>query len=200
MELPVEYLILFATVALVVVALLASYLILQSRRRAWEELAARLGLTFTPGNWTGSGMSITGTYHSQHLTLDTYTRRTGKNSTSYTRIVLFLQQPTQLELEITNEGMFSKIGKLLGSKEIQTGDEAIDQRYIIKGQPENMIFNLLQSYDVRQKLVEAPSLNIRARGQEIYYDKRGFIKDENNLVVLFDLMTSLANGIDRLRI
>ena len=200
MEISVEYLILFVTVALVVVALVASYLILQSRRRAWEELAARVGLSFAPGNWLGLGMSISGTYRSQYITLDKFTRSTGKNSTTYTRIVLRLSQPTQLELLIYTEGIFSKIGKLFGMKEIQTGDEVIDQRYIIKGQPEPMIASLLQSYDLRQKLVEAPALHIKVQGQEIYYEKRGFNKDENSLIALFDLLASLAGGIDRLRI
>ncbi len=198
MEISVEYLFLFITAAMVVVALVGSYLVLQSRRRAWEELAARLGLTFTPGNWIGRGMSVSGTYRSQHITLDKFTRRTGKNSTTYTRVVLFLKQPAQIELVIYTEGLFSKIGKLLGMKDIQTGDEAIDQRYIIKGQPENSIASLLASYDLRQKLVEAPALHIKVQGQEIYYEKRGFIRDENNLVALFDLITSLASGIDRL--
>ena len=199
MEISFEFLVIFGSIALVVLALVASYLNLQSRRRAWEELAARLGLTFASGNWLGSGMSISGTYRSQHLTLDKFTRRTGKNSTTYTRIVLFLNQPTQLELDIYTEGLFSKIGKVFGMKEIQTGDEALDQRYIIKGQPEPMIASLLQSYDLRQKLVEAPTLHIKVQGQEIYYEKRGFIRDENNLIALLDLITSLAGGIDRLR-
>ena len=198
MDISVETLVLFAVVALVVVAVVFSYLVLQSRRRAWEELAARLGLTFEPGNWIGRGMSISGTYRSQHITLDKFTRRTGKNATTYTRVVLFLKQPSQIEMEIYTEGLFSKIGKLLGMKEIQTGDEVLDQRYIIKGQPENGIAGLLASYDVRQKLAEAPALHIKVHGQEIYYEKRGFAKDENNLIALFDLITSLASGIDRL--
>ena len=185
---------------IIAVVIIINYVILASRRRVWEELAARLGLTYAPGNWLGSGLSISGTYHNQHLTLDKFTRSTGKNSTTYTRIVLILKQPTRLELVITTEGLFSRIGKLLGAKEIQTGDEALDQRYIIKGQPENMIASLLQSYDLRQKLVEAPSLHIKVQGQEIYYEKRGFNKDENNLIALLDLMTSLAGGIDRLQI
>ena len=109
-----------------------------------------------------------------------------------------MMQPTGLELDIYTEGLFSRIGKIMGMKEIQTGDEGIDDRYIIRGQPEEMVLRLLQNYDVRQKLVEAPSLRIKVRGAEIHYEKRGFIKDENTLVALFELMTSLARGIERL--
>jgi hypothetical protein len=199
MQFNIGTLIIFGSIAILVVALVVSYLVLQSQRSAWEELATRLGLTFDPGNFFGHGMSISGTYRSQHLTLDKFTRRTGKSQITYTRIVLFLKQPTQLELMVTTEGLFSKIGKLFGMKEIQTGDEALDQRYIIKGQPENMVISLLQSYDVRQKLVEAPSLHIKVQGQEIYYEKRGFNGDENNLIALFDLMTGLAGGIEHLQ-
>ena len=198
MEISFETLILIAIAVLVVVVAVASYLISQSRRRAWEELANRLGMTFSPGNWWGSGMSISGTYRSQRLTLDKFTRRRGNSSITFTRAVVLMMQPTGLELDIYTEGLFSRIGKIMGMKEIQTGDEGIDDRYIIRGQPEEMVLRLLQNYDVRQKLVEAPSLRIKVRGAEIHYEKRGFIKDENTLVALFELMTSLARGIERL--
>ncbi len=46
MEISIEFLVIFGCIALFVVALAAGYLNLQSRRRAWEELAARLGLNF----------------------------------------------------------------------------------------------------------------------------------------------------------
>ena len=188
-----------AVIGVIAAVVIINYIIIASHRRAWEELATKLGLSFTRGNLLGGGMSVSGTYHNQQITLDTFTRRTGKNTHTYTRIKLFMKQPTQLELSLNTEGVFSKIGKMLGTKDIQTGDEALDQRYVIKGQPENLIFTLLQSYDLRQKLIEAPALNIRVQGQEIYYEKSGINKDENNLIALFELFTSLASGIERLQ-
>jgi hypothetical protein len=190
----------FIVIGSIALALIASYFVIAARRRAWSNLADQAALTLSTGNFLGRGLSISGTYHSHPLTLDTYTRGSGKYSHTYTRILVGLNHPTDLSLSIHNEGVFSKIGKALGQKEIQIGDEAIDQRYIIKGQPETTIASILLSYDLRQKLIEAPSFNARIQGLDIYYDRRGVELDENKLIALFDLLTSLANAIDRVQI
>jgi len=44
MEKSIEFLVIFGTIALVVVALAASYLNLQSRRRAWERSGCPAGI------------------------------------------------------------------------------------------------------------------------------------------------------------
>lgn len=185
----------FGTISVVV---FIAYVVLVARRRAWTQVAERANLFFEPGNMFGSGLSVRGVYQGRELTLDSFTRRTGKNSTTYTRIVLLLREPAGLEMTLNTEGLFSRVGKLLGMQDIQTGDEALDQRYIIKGQPQNLVMSVLQSFDLRQRLLEAPSLYIQVKGQQVYYEKRGFDHNENNLIALFDLMTSLAGGVERL--
>ncbi len=187
----------FIILAFIVLAIFIGYLVLAARRRAWSNLADRAALSFSPGNFFGRGLSVSGSYHSHPLILDTFTRHYGKSSRTYTRITVTLNQPTSLNLAIYTEGLFSKVGKALGMKEIQTGDEAIDRRYIIKGQPETTIAGLLMSYDLRQRLIEAPSFNARIEGLNVCYDHTGVELDENKLLALFDLLTSLATAIDR---
>lgn len=187
----------FAAFALLILVPVVSYLLLQSARRAWEELAARLGMAYTPGNLFGKGLSLSGSYRGQQITADIFTRYTGSKLRTYTRIVLFLKQAAPLDLEIYSENLFNKVGKLLRSQDIHTGDEEIDRRFIIKGQPEEDVKRLLLAYDLRQKLAEAPALHLKLHGQEIYYEKRGFETNENKLLALFDLMTGLAGEIER---
>ena len=190
-------LILLLIFVFIILSIAIAYFVLAARRQAWSQLADRAGLTFEPGNFFGSGLSVSGVYLGHQLTLSTFTRSSGKSSTTYTRVVLFMNQQANLDLSLYTEGVFSKVGKMLGMQDIQTGDEALDQRYVIKGQPENLVVSILQSYDLHQKLVEAPSLNIQVKGQEIVYEKRGVEQNENNLIALFDLLTSLSNAIER---
>ena len=187
----------FIILAFIVLAIFIGYLALAARRRAWSNLADRAALTFNPGNFFGHGISVSGSYHGHPLTLDTFTRHYGRSSRTYTRIAVTLNQPTTLRLKIYNEGLVSKLGKALGMQEIQTGDEAIDRRYIIQGQPETAVAGLLMSYDLRQKLIEAPTFNARIEGLNVCYDRSGVELDENKLLALFDLLTTLATAIDR---
>jgi hypothetical protein len=198
MSINFETLVPFFILGVIGVALVISYLILVNRRRAWTNLAERAGLNIEPGNFFGGGLCVSGVYHSHQLTLDKFTRHHGKSSTTYTRIVLFLNRQAGLQLDLSTEGMFSKIGKLLGMQDIHTGDEALDQRYVIRGQPEDQVTRLLLSYDLRQKLIEAPALHVKINGQEIYYEKSGVETNEDTLLALFDLLTSLAVGVERL--
>ncbi len=184
----------FAALTVVIV-----YLTIVTRRQAWSQLAERANLQFNRGNFVSHGLSVSGVYQGHNLTLDTFSRSAGRSSATYTRIVLNLNQPANLDLTLSTEGLFSKVGKLLGMQDIQAGDEALDQRYMIKGQPENLVLSVLQSYDLRQRLLEAPSLYLHVHGQQVYYEKRGFERNENNLIALFDLMNSLAAAVERLQ-
>jgi hypothetical protein len=180
---------------LVLFAVLA-YLRRLARQQAWSELAARTGLTFEPGGLF-SPMRITGTYRGHPLTLDTFTRRSGKNSTTYTRIMLSVNNPSALTLAIYDENVLSKVGKALGMQDIQVGDDELDRRFTIKGQPEPVIAGLLTSIGLRQKLLEARSLHVDVKDRELHFEQRGAESNADHLQFLFDLLSDLAEAVDR---
>jgi len=173
-----------------------AYLRRQARQQAWGELAARTGLTFESGGLF-SPMRVTGTYRGHPLTLDTFTRSTGKNSTTYTRIQMGANNPSALSLAIYDENVLSKVGKALGMQDIQTGDDELDRRFTIKGQPEPMIASLFTSIGLRQKLLQARSVHVEVRGQQVYWQQRGAESNADHLQFLFDLLGDLAEAVDR---
>jgi len=186
---------------LIVISLLVlfgviAYLRRQARQQAWGELAARTGLTFESGGLF-SPMRVTGTYRGHSLTLDTFTRSTGKNSTTYTRIQMGANNPSALSLAIYDENVLSKVGKALGMQDIQTGDDELDRRFTIKGQPEPMIASLFTSIGLRQKLLQARSVHVEVRGQQVYWQQRGAESNADHLQFLFDLLGDLAEAVDR---
>jgi hypothetical protein len=187
---------LLIVVGLLVIFAVLAYVSHQARRQAWGELAARTGLTLEPGGLF-SPMRVTGTYRGHALTLDTFTRRSGKSSTTYTRIRLAVNNPSALSLAIYDENVLNKLGKALGMQDIQTGDDELDRRFTFKGQPEPVIASLLTSIGLRQKLLEARSLHVEVKGQELRFEQRGAESNADKVQFLFDLLGDLAEAIDR---
>lgn len=193
----IELLIIFGIIALILISIGASYLVAQGRKKAWADLAERIGVNYEPGGFFSRPV-ITGVYQRHQIKLDTFVRRSGKNSTTYTRIVAYLNNAANFTMSISQENVFSKIGKKLGAQEITIGDDEIDQRYMIKGEPEADVQRVLSSLGMRQRLLEAPPIDIQIRGMEVYYHRHGFETDPNKLINLLDLMCAFADAAERL--
>lgn len=198
MNVNLDSIILILILGLIGLGIVASLLSVQSRRKAWAELAERLGLQLQPGGFFGENNVVSGVYRSHYLRLDTFSRGSGKSRSHYTRIVLAIQNPAGVALELYQEGIFSRMGKALGMQEIQTGDEELDRRFMIKGEPQTTVVGLLTSIGLRQKLMEARAPHIQVRGQEVYYEKRGIETNIDTLNFLFDLLSDLAQAVDHL--
>jgi hypothetical protein len=185
-------------VAVIALSLGWTYSRRQARLKAWRELAERMGLTWEPGSLLGHPPYVKGKYRGHELTLDTFRRGSGRNSTTYTRIILFVNNQSNLYLTLYEESVFSKIGKLFGAQDIQVGDEEIDRRFMIKGQPEDSVTRLLTPISLRQKLLEARSVNLEVDGRELHFEKKGEESDVNYLQFLFDLLSDLAEAVERI--
>jgi len=185
------------TLALIGLVMVINYFIIQGRRKAWQDLSERIGAAYEAGNYWFGRPQVSGVYQQHRFKLDSFTRSTGKSSTTYTRLVVELNSTSGLVLSIQQEGFFSKIGKALGRKEIQLDDEEIDRRFVIKGQPETEVRRVLSSLGMRQRLLEAPELHVNIKDQAVRHEKRGFETDPNTLIALLDVLCALANAIDR---
>ena len=115
----------------------------------------------------------------------------------YTRIRMSVNNPSALSLAIYDENVLSKLGKVLGMQDIQVGDDELDRRFTFKGKPEPVITGLLTSIGLRQKLLEARSVNVEVKGQEVCWRQRGEESNADNLQFLFDLLSDLAEAVDR---
>jgi hypothetical protein len=186
-------------IAAVVAALAVwAYLRYQARRRAWSDLAARTGLALESAGWFGLSLRVTGVYRRRLLTLDTFTRSSGRHSVTYTRLVVTVSNTSGLGLALYEQGLLSQVGKLLGMQDIQVGDEELDRRFVIKGQPEAAIVNLLTFGGLRQSLLQARSLNINVEGQHVRFEKKGGESDVDYIQFLFDLLSELAAAVERI--
>ena len=190
-----NYAIVILAVLVCVIVIAISYLQKRASQNAWGELASRLGLQYTPGNLF-KFPSITGTYRTRNLTLDTFTRGTSKNRTTYTRIVMEVNNSLQRSMKVYQETVFSKVGKLLGGQDIQIGNEQFDQRYIIKGQPELDVVKMLSSIGLQQKLLQDHTFNFELKGSVLYFEKRGIERNVDQLQSEFDLLGDIAEAVE----
>ncbi len=184
-------------VVVFVLALGGSYYSLQSRRRAWNELANRTGLTFEPGSFWRTP-TVTGTYRGHALTLDTFTRDSGHSSTRDTRIILFVNNRANLYLALYEKTIVSKISKFLGMQDIQVGDDEFDRRFMIKGRPEDNVMRLLGDSALHTKIMDARSFNVEVDGRELHFEERYVNLDLDYVQSLFDLLTDIAVGVEQI--
>lgn len=193
-----QFILILITTGMIVFAIMAYYLQRQAQVQAWTDLATRTGLTFEGGLAPWSPVRLSGLYDGYETEINTFTRRAGKNSTTYTRIVLKLKNPSPLSLILSEQNIFDQAGKLLGAKEILIGDEAIDRRYKIKGQPEAEVTRMLAGGDLRQKLLDVPSFSrIEINSEQVWVHKVGITRKTEELRKFLELLKGLADEAGR---
>lgn len=178
-----------------------------SKEDAWRRLSAEIGAEYIEGGFFKTS-KVSLNYKQWKITLDTYTVSTGKSSVTYTRITAPFNNKTKLHFRIYRKGLFSDIGKFLGMQDIKIGDAAFDEAFIIQGNNEKIIKDILMNEDInylfkRQKRVDIAIHKDRGLFSEktpegydeIYFRVPGVIKDLQALKELFILFTKLLDII-----
>jgi len=171
-----------------------SFLTSSDKMKIWEKFAGEHGLNITPG-FLFSFPKITGIYKSFDYTLQSVTEGDGDSSTTYTVITFELPQPSKYTLHIYQEGFLSKIGKMLGSQDIQTGNRNFDDAFMIKSNTSCMLPELLTSALQRKMLYGPHLINISLSGNKLINKALGTITEEKDLLYLSELLWELAMNI-----
>ena len=80
---------------------------------------------------------------------------------------------------------------------MKTGDEDLDRRFVVRSQPEAYAGRLAMSANLRSKLLEARSVNVKIDGREVYFEQRGAVTNGETLRFLFDLLNDLADLVEQ---
>jgi len=97
---------------------------------SWGEVAGRLGLRLEVKSRFSRPM-IAGTLNGIPVRVDTFTRRSGNNSTTYTRYQV--RYPSAgFDFNLKREGGLAKIGRFFGIRDVEMGDKAFDSAFKIK--------------------------------------------------------------------
>ena len=108
----------------------------------WNNAARQLKLKYLTGSAFNPGI-ITGLYHKYIVKVDTFSRKSGNNSSTYTRFRLDYDKPLKFQFKITKEHLLSSLGKVFGMKDLEVGDKSFDDRVIIKAHNKDSLSKFL---------------------------------------------------------
>lgn len=166
----------------------------KTRLKAWEKFATEAGLNIIYGNFF-SMPKVTGKYKGFDYVLEIITEGDGESSTTYTLMTMNVPGPPGYNLQVYPEGLLSKVGKMLGAQDIQIGNKAFDDTFMIKSKTPDKIDKLL-TRDVQRKMLYGPHLiNISLSGNKLVNKIPNVITEPQDLLYLTDLMYDLTVNI-----
>ncbi|KAB3531645.1 DUF3137 domain-containing protein [Alkaliphilus pronyensis] len=177
-----------------------------SKNEVWKQLAEELGGEFIEGGFFKTD-KVNANMRAWTITLDTYTVSHGKTSSTYTRIIAPFVNNKDFKFKVYKKGFFSDVGKMLGMQDIEIGIEDFDENYIIKGNNEGLIKELLCKEDVRLLITQQPKISIEIKDKLgffdktpeeadiLYFEEAGVLKDLERLKKIFLLFASILNNL-----
>ena len=121
----------------------------QSMQNAWHPVALQMGLRLDRKNHV-----LEGRLEGIHVEVSVAIGSGWSSAWSYaTTFVVRFDRPLGLGLSLTREDAFTRMGNAFGSQDIEVGDEEFDDRFEVKGTPEDAVRRLLTPA-VRERLVE----------------------------------------------
>ncbi len=174
-----------------------------SKDEIWRQIASDLAGEFVDGGFWEEN-AVTYNHGEWQIVLDTRTETTYTGATmmtmQYTRMRAPFVNKDGLYFDISNEGFFSSIGKLLGMQDIVVGDQVFDDRFLIKGNSPDKIRLLLADDRIRELIEKQPKVHLRIKDDEgmfgtdfpdgvdeLHFECAGVIKENEALKDLFEL-------------
>lgn len=185
----------FVVVFLIILAVFIFFIsrsVARATDKAWAEAAVELGLRFRPSTLVRRRV-IQGHHFGYEVKVTTFTRGSGKSSSTYTRIRIRFPSDLGLGLRLTREGFFTPFATMLGAQDIQVGDTDFDEAVQVKGSNPVAVrkyLNAARRMRIHRFLVDLGTASIHDRGVE--WHTRGVIRDRQKIVTRVKSMRRLA--------
>ena len=177
-----------------------------SRQDVWRALADEIGAEYQERFWNGG--RVVAQVGEWEVVLDTYVVSTGSSTITYTRLRAPYVNRDGLRFTIYRTGMLTGLAKWLGMQDIETGDAAFDEAFVVQGTDAQKVRQLVHYGQVRELLMAQPRIRLRVRDDEgifrkifpegvdqLQFECVGVIKDIDLLKGLYDLIAELLNGL-----
>lgn len=195
--LPVPLEIELIIVSFVVILIIISwYFSKKSFNDKWQLFSVEHGLKIMfPGKVKFfSDPLIEGRYRSHNIRIDFISEKRGRNSQTFTRLVLFLHKPLNGSIEF-------KRRSLINPGEDVSDDEAFRKSVAVKTTSLPAARALLKSQRIRTGIIEIRDqvrhLNITITGNTITHIEPGKIRDTIYVLGLMDFLSQLTNQFER---
>jgi len=178
-----------------------------SKKEIWQVLNEQIGSEFVEGGFF-KGDKVVAHIKQWSLTLDTYTVSNGKTSTTYTRMRAPYINRDGNRFKIYRSGIFSGIGAALGMQDIEIGYPEFDKDFVIKGDNEQKLKELLENTRIRELMELQRRFHLEVKDDEgwfgtsfpdgvdeLYFSVPGVLKDLEQLKGLFELFAEVLNQL-----
>jgi hypothetical protein len=168
---------------------------LRKEAASWQTLAEELGGTIesATGPWyRRTSERLVVELEGQRLALDIFVQSTGQSSITYTRVQAEL--PVAHRLQVSQEHVFAKLGKLLGGQDLEIGDLEYDEAYVIRGDDPDWVGRVLTP-EVRDLHRAAPDALLHLHKGTMIVQRLGRITDLAELRALLGLAAAVATAI-----
>ena len=169
-------------------------------RECWQEFSQAVGGSYEETGFWGEPRA-----RFQHgpftIVLDRYVVSHGKSSTTYTRFRAAYRELSGLRLKLYRTGLFTSLAMLFGAQNLNIGDPAFDEAFVLKGNDPHLLTRLFAHDELRRRLslLADPKLEIcqevfwfresLAPGEaELRYVELGITKNTEQLKCILDLM------------
>jgi hypothetical protein len=172
-----------------------------SKAEIWSQMAADIGADYVEGGWF-KGDGVIYQHGEWKLVLDTYTVRSDKSSTTYTRLRAPFVNKDGLYFKIYRQGLFSSVGKFFGMQDLEIGDPFFDDNFIIKGNDQHKLTRLLSDEPLKNLVHDQSRISLEIRDDEgwfgadfpdgvdeLYFCRVGVMRDLAELKALFELVS-----------
>jgi len=170
-----------------------------SKREAWQQFCEENEARYIDrGIWKGDRVEFD--FENITIVLDTYTVSTGKAIVTYTRIRAPFVNESGFKFRVYNAGPFSNMAKAMGAQDIETGDAGFDRAFMIKGNDERKVKELMSNERIKHLFLSQPRIDLHINDDEgvfgadfpegtdqLYFVTVGVIKDIWRLKILFHL-------------
>ena len=166
-----EFLISFFVVALIILGNIgigyAIYSQSQNKKSPWKKFATSNNLEFVPGRFLRRGTHVIGEHRGHFIELDTFEKT---RSTSYTHLIIFINHSPDNQFLSDGRSAIKKLTHLFA---------AVNTHFPLKGRINGK----------RDELAVYANLN----GPTVYYEQQGVENDVENLQLILDRLSDLAD-------
>jgi len=181
-----------------------------AKEEVWRQLAAQLQGNFVDGGFFGKD-KVEVQHGDWTITLETLVVSTGKSSVVYAILQAPFHNPDNFRFSVSRRGLFTDIGKFFGMQDIQIGSPEFDHDFVIQGNNEDKVRQLLANSTIRDLIDLQPKVHFQIKPDDgffsrkypvgterLYFRNLGVIKDLDRLKNLYNLFFATLEGLNQL--
>jgi hypothetical protein len=172
----------------------------QTANHSWGEVARRTGLTFKPMSLFSSP-ELSGEYRQRPIHLYTYSSGPQRYRSTYTAIRLGVKNAANSMLDIAPAGLLGNfIVKTLNAQDVQIGNPAFDERFVVKSNPADFAARVLADPKLMTAIMDIPhAFRIQLEGTSLINSKQNATTDVEFLAGMCNTLSDLADRCEALQ-